>query len=204
MVERQRPEWWSGSDRNGRGRPLEDQLVERARKGDIDAYEELVRLHQTLAQRVAYVVLGSEAEAQDATQEAFVKAYYALGSFRTGASFRAWLMAIVRNEALNRVRSASRRTSLVMRVAEDRSLGAAAPSPEAAVLAAERSAALGAALGSLAPRDRVVIALRYFEDLSEKEMAVALDCPPGTVKSRLSRALSKLKSSLPEDEVVTP
>ncbi len=186
------------------GRPLEDQLAERARKGDIDAYEELVRLHQGLAQRVAFMVLGSEPEAQDAAQVAFVKAYYALGSFRTGASFRAWLMAIVRNEALNRVRSASRRTSLVMRVAEDRSLGGAAPSPEAAVLAAERSAALGAALGSLAPRDRVVIALRYFEDLSEKEMAVALDCPPGTVKSRLSRALSKLKSSLPEDEAVTP
>jgi len=101
-------------------------------------------------------------------------------------------------------RSASRRKTLVTRVADDRSSGAAAPSPEAAVLAAERSAALGAALGSLAPRDRVVIALRYFEDLSEKEMAVALDCPPGTVKSRLSRALSKLKNSLPEDEAVTP
>jgi RNA polymerase sigma factor (sigma-70 family) len=185
------------------GRPLEDQLADRARKGDIDAYEELVRLHQGLAQRVAHVVLGSEAEAQDAVQEAFVKAFYALRSFRAGASFRAWLLAIVRNEALNRARSASRRTTLVMRVAEDRSSGAAAPSPEAAVLAAERGAALGAALGSLPPRDRAVIALRYFEDLSEKEMAVALGCPAGTVKSRLSRALSKLRGALPEDEEVS-
>ena len=188
------------------GRPLEDQLAERARKGDIDAYEELVRLHQGLAQRVAYVVVGSEAEAQDAVQEAFVKAYYALGSFRAGASFRAWLMAIVRHEALNRARSASRRTTLGVRVAEaeDRSSGDAAPSPEAAVLAAERRAALGVALSSLAPRDRAVIALRYFEDLSEKEMAVVLDCPPGTVKSRLSRSLSKLRTALSEDEEVSP
>ena len=200
---------WSGSDRNGGaaatgmgGRPLEDQLAERAGKGDIDAYQELVRLHQALAQRVAYVVLGSEAEAQDAAQEAFVKAYYALGSFRAGASFRAWLMAIVRHEALNRARSASRRTTLATRVAEDRFSGAAAPSPEAVVLAAERRAALGAALGSLAPRDRAVIALRYFEDLSEKEMATALGCPPGTVKSRLTRALSKLRGALSEDEEV--
>ncbi|MDQ3661782.1 MAG: sigma-70 family RNA polymerase sigma factor [Actinomycetota bacterium] len=162
-----------------------------------------MRLHQRLAQRVAYVVVGSEAEAQDAAQEAFVKAYYALGSFRSGATFRAWLMAIVRNEALNRARSAARRTTLVMRVAEDRSLGDAAPSPEATVLATERGAALGVALGSLAPRDRAVIALRYFEDLSEKEMAVALGCPVGTVKSRLSRALSKLRGALPEDEEVS-
>ncbi|MBA2365996.1 MAG: sigma-70 family RNA polymerase sigma factor, partial [Actinobacteria bacterium] len=147
--------------------------MERARKGDIDAYEELVRLHQGLAQRVAYVVVGSEAEAQDAVQEAFVKAYYALGSFRAGASFRAWLMAIVHNEAANRARSASRRSTLFLRVAEDRSSGDAAWSPEAAVLAAERGAAVGVALGSLAPRDRAVIALRYFEDLSEKEMATA-------------------------------
>ena len=114
-VERQRPEWEERQRPEWEGRPLEDQLAERARKGDIDAYEELVRLHQALAQRVAYVVLGSEAEAQDAVQEAFVKAYYALGSFRAGASFRAWLMAIVRYEALNRVRSASRRTTLVTR-----------------------------------------------------------------------------------------
>jgi RNA polymerase sigma factor (sigma-70 family) len=186
------------------GRPLEDQqLAERARKGDIDAYEELVRLHQGFAQRVAYMVLGSEAEAQDAVQEAFVKAFYALGTFRAGASFRAWLIAIVRHEALNRARSASRRTTLVMQVAEDRSFGDAAPSPEAAVLATERGAALGAALATLPPRDRAVIALRYFEDLTEREMAVALGCPPGTVKSRLSRALSKLRSALSEDEEVT-
>jgi RNA polymerase sigma factor (sigma-70 family) len=194
-VERQRPA--------GEGRPLEEQLAERARKGDIDAYEELVRLHQGLAQRIAFMIVGSEAEAQDAVQEAFVKAYYALASFRAGASFRAWLMAIVRHEALNRSRSASRRTTLVLRAAEDRSFGAATPSPEAAVLAAERGAALGAALGSLAPRDRAVIALRYFEDLSEREMSVALGCPPGTVKSRLSRALSKLRGALPEGEEVS-
>jgi RNA polymerase sigma factor (sigma-70 family) len=184
------------------GRPLEDRLAVRARRGDIGAYEELVRLHQGLAQRVAYVVVGTDAEAQDAVQEAFVKAYFALGSFRPGASFRAWLLAIVHNEAANRARSAARRNRLAMRAAEDRPFGDAAPSPEESVLAAERAQALAAALASLGPRDRAVIALRYFEDLSEKEMATVLACRPGTVKSRLSRALSRLRSALSESEAV--
>ena len=82
------------------GRPLEEaELVERARKGDVGAYEELVRMYQRLAGRVAYVVSGSAADAEDAVQEAFVKAYQALGRFRTGAAFRPWLMRIVANEA---------------------------------------------------------------------------------------------------------
>jgi RNA polymerase sigma factor (sigma-70 family) len=184
------------------GRPLEDSLAARARGGDIGAYEELVRLHQGLAQRVAYVVVGSDAEAQDAVQEAFVKAYFALGSYRAGSSFRAWLLAIVHNEAANRARSAARRSKLITRAAEGRSPGDAAPSPEESVLAAERAEVLGAALASLGPRDRAVIALRYFEELSEREMATALSCRPGTVKSRLSRALSRLRAALSAAEEV--
>src|SRR5918996_4662674 len=91
------------------GRPLdESDLVERARRGDVDAYEELVRNYQRVAQRVAYVVTRDEAEAQDAAQEAFVKAYYALDRFRAGGNFRPWLLKIVTNEARNRRRSAGR------------------------------------------------------------------------------------------------
>ncbi|MDP9321875.1 MAG: siderophore-interacting protein, partial [Chloroflexota bacterium] len=76
--------------------------MERARRGDQDAYGELVTRYQALAARVAYVITASPAEAEDVTQDAFVKAYYALDRFREGAPFRPWLLRIVANEAKNR------------------------------------------------------------------------------------------------------
>ena len=98
------------------GRPLEDdELVTRARRGDVDAYEELVRRHQDAAFRTAYLVAGRSGDAEDAAQEAFVKAYRGLAGFRPGAAFRPWLLAIVANEARNRLRSASRRETLALR-----------------------------------------------------------------------------------------
>jgi RNA polymerase sigma-70 factor (ECF subfamily) len=182
------------------GRPLEDpELVERARTGDVHAYEELVRRYQQLAVRTAYVITGQTADAQDAAQEAFVKAYYALGRFREGAAFRPWLLRIVANEAINRRRSSRRKTALALRLAEagGRPSDDAAPSPEAAALAHELRAELVAALEHMKEEDRLVIAYRYFFDLSEAEMAEALGCAKGTVKSRLSRALRKLQRELP-------
>ena len=179
------------------GRPLEDnELVTRAKRGDVDAYEELVRRHQDAAFRTAYFVAGRTGDAEDAAQEAFVKAYRGLGRFRAGASFRPWLLAIVANEARNRLRSASRRETLALRLSESRSDGDAAPSPERTALAREDQEALVAAMGSLNESDRLVIAYRYFLDLSEKEMAEALRCRQGTVKSRLSRALVRLKKEI--------
>jgi RNA polymerase sigma factor (sigma-70 family) len=145
------------------------------------------------------VITGQTAEAQDAAQEAFVKAYYALGRFREGAAFRPWLLRIVANEAINRRRSSRRRTALALRVAEagGRPSDGAAPSPEAAALARELRSDLVSALNRLRPEERLVIAYRYFFDLSEAEMADALGCARGTVKSRLSRALRKLQRELP-------
>src|SRR5690242_9432118 len=120
------------------GRPLEEgELVERARGGDVAAYEELVRRYQQVAVRTAHVITGGSADAQDAAQEAFVKAYYSLGRFRQGASFRPWLLRIVANEAINRRRSATRRSNLSLRVAGARPSEDAAPSPESAALAHE-------------------------------------------------------------------
>ncbi len=176
------------------------ELVERARSGDVDAYEQLVLKHQDAAYRTAYFIATSTGDAEDAAQDAFVKAYYALNKFRMGASFRPWLLAIVANEARNRIRSASRRASLSLRLGESRPTGDAAPSPEAAALAREDKEMLVRALGALQPADRLVIGYRYFLGLSEKEMAEALSCRPGTVKSRLSRALGRLRREL---EVVT-
>ncbi len=182
------------------GRPLDDTaLVERARTGDVNAYETLVQHYQELAFRVAYQVTGDAADAEDAAQEAFVNAYYALGRFRPGAPFRPWLLRIVANEARNRRMAAHRRIALAQRAEVAQTSGGAAPSPEAAAEADEFRATLVASLRRLRDDDRLILAYRLFFDLSEAEMAEALNCPKGTVKSRLSRALGRLRAVLPAD-----
>ena len=176
--------------------PQEAELVARAKRGERDAYEEIVRRHQNIAFRTAWVITGSAADAEEAAQDAFVKAHRALGRFREGAPLRPWLLTIVANEARNRVRAAGRRERLVLRVAEERRPGGAVPSPEAALLDFERREELLAAVAELSENDRHAIACRYFLDLSEEETASVLGCPRGTVKSRLSRALGRLRERM--------
>jgi RNA polymerase sigma factor (sigma-70 family) len=184
------------------GRPLEDaELIERARRGDTGSYGELVRRYQDVAVRIAYVVAGDASDAEEAAQEAFVKAYRALDRFREDAPFRPWLLAIVANEARNRRRAAGRQAALAIRAAQqDRPSGDAAPSPEEAVLGTEDRTRLLAAVNEMRESDRTVIACRFFLDLSERETARVLGVPPGTVKSRLSRALTRLRALLAMDE----
>jgi RNA polymerase sigma-70 factor (ECF subfamily) len=167
--------------------------VERAQHGDTDAYGELVRRYQALATRTAYVITGTVADAEDAAQDGFAKAYFALDRFRPGAPFRPWLLRIVANEAKNRRKAAGRRPTVDLSVAEDRPSGDTALSPEAAALASDRRERVLAALRRLREEDRLVIAYRYFFELSEAEMADALGCARGTVKSRLSRAIARLR-----------
>ena len=178
------------------GRPLdESDLIGRAKRGDTHAYEELVYAHQGIAFRTAYMIAGNAADAEDAAQDGFVKAWRALGRFREGAPFRPWLLQIVANEARNRRRSAGRRAHLALRAATEQPSGGAAPSPEASLLSAEARDALLAAVNGLPEDQRTVIALRFFAGLSEHEVAEALSLPEGTVKSRSARALERLRES---------
>lgn len=178
------------------GRPLdENDLIRRAKRGDKHAYEELVHAYQGIAFRTAYVLAGNAADAEEAAQDGFVKAWRALGRFRDGAPFRPWLLQIVANEARNRRRSAGRRAHLALRAATEHSSGDAAPSPEAALLSAQQREALLTAVNDLPEDQRSVITLRYFVGLSEQEVADTLDLPTGTVKSRTSRALERLRES---------
>jgi RNA polymerase sigma-70 factor (ECF subfamily) len=179
-------------------RPLahEADLVARARRGDRAAFDGLVAAHQDVAFRTAYLVLGDAGEAEDAAQEAFVKAYGALARFREGSPFRPWLLKIVGNAARNRRRSGGRRQHLELRVATLVPATSVAPSAETEVLAAERRAALVAAIDALPPDDRLVIGARYFLDLAEAEIAELAGIPRGTVKSRLHRARRRLAVSL--------
>jgi RNA polymerase sigma factor (sigma-70 family) len=172
----------------------------------VRAYEMLVERYQQIAFRTAYLIAGDAAEAEDAAQEAFVKAYRALDRFREDTPLRPWLLTIVANEARNRRKASSRRATLALRAAMAAPVGPAsgdaAPSPEAAVLAAERRARLIAAMAELRDEERLALQCRYFLDLSEAEMADVLDCPRGTVKSRLSRGLAHLRERLSPAEVL--
>jgi RNA polymerase sigma-70 factor (ECF subfamily) len=181
------------------GRPEDDsKLFVRAQRGDTAAYEEIVQRYQQVAFRTAYVITGSAADAEEAAQDGFVKAYRALGTFRSGAEPRPWLLKIVANEARNRVRSAGRRHHLELRLVERFRPGDAAPSPEAETVAAEDTRRLLNLVNSLSDEDRLVITSRYLLELSGEETAAVLGIPEGTVKSRLSRALARLRTTLGE------
>jgi RNA polymerase sigma factor (sigma-70 family) len=202
-------------------RPLDEaELVERARRGDLGAWETLVRRYQGIAFRTAYVLAGNAADAEEAAQDGFVKAHRALGRFRRGAALKPWLLRIVANQARNRRRSAVRRERLTLRAAADQGIardasgghvgsarrpgvhrpGDAVPSPEAALLARESHERLLAAVERLSEEHRDAVACRYFLELSEEETAAALGIRKGTVKSRLSRALAQLRETMEEEE----
>ena len=151
--------------------------------------------YQGIAFRTAYVIARNAADAEEAAQDGFVKAWRALGRFREGAPFRPWLLRIVANEASNRRRSAGRRAGLALRAATQEPSGDAAPSPESALLSSEQRAALLAAVEELPEEQRSVVALRYFVGLTEVEVAETLGIPQGTVKSRNARALERLRES---------
>jgi RNA polymerase sigma factor (sigma-70 family) len=179
-------------------RPGDDSaLVHRAQEGDVDAYAALLAAHRDAARRLAAVV-GGAGDADEVAQDAFVKAWYALPSFRDGAAFRPWLLRIVVNEARNRRRAAGRRAGHELRFAADRAMaaGETAPSPEAAVLVAESRRSVLAALDALPDRQRDVVACRHLLGLSEQETAAVLGLAPGTVKSRTSRALRRMQRTL--------
>ncbi len=170
----------------------EGELIALASDGDGDAYASLVRAHQDVAFRTAMLITQNAAEAEEAAQDAFVKAWRALPRFRQGEPWRPWLLTIVANEARNRRRSAGRRAALALRAP----VGESDPSAEAAVIAGESRAALLAALSRLRDDDRLVLGCRYLLELTEAETAAALGVKQGTVKSRTSRALGRLRGEV--------
>ena len=177
------------------GRPHDEvELTARARDGDVAAFGELVTRYQGIAFRVAWLVVRNRGDAEDAVQDAFVKAYTAMPRFRPDAPFRPWILRIVANEARNRGRSSRRREGLALRVAT--SEADVVPSPEDAALDRADAEALAAALDRIPERDRLVVAYRFLFEMSEAETADALGVRPGTVKSRLSRALVRLRTEM--------
>jgi RNA polymerase sigma-70 factor (ECF subfamily) len=169
----------------------ESDLISRARRGDDAAWGALVTAHQEAIFRLAYLLLGDADAAADVAQDAFVRAFRALDRFDPARPLRPWLLRITANVARNHRRSLGRYWAAVRRWIE------AAPPPVTAL--GDRTAqewearTLWQAVRRLRPAEQEVVYLRYFLDLSEAEMAGALEVPPGTVKSRLHRALARLR-----------
>ena len=174
-----------------RAKAPDDRAV-RARRGDARAYESLVEEHQAIAFRTAYLITGSAADAEEAAQEAFVRAWLALRRFRRGAEFRPWLLAIVANEARNRVRNRRRREGLAERAAADLSWQAARlrrPPARGTAACATRSRRCPSAIAACSP------AASCSTSPSRRPRACST-FPVGTVKSRTARALERLRGSL--------
>ena len=154
----------------------------------------LVASYSTLAHRTA-TMLGAGDEAEDVVQEAFIKAYRHLASFRRESPFRPWLLRIVANETHNLTRSRGRRAELSLRLGGE-SGPPAGDDPESVALATDRRTRLLRAVAILSEREREAVVCRYFLQLSEAETAEVLGLPLGTVKSRTSRGLARLREEV--------
>ena len=172
-------------------------MLARVRAGETAAYAELVTRHAPVARRLA-ALSGAGADTDDVVQEAFVKAYRSLSSFRDGADFRPWLLRIVVNETRNLQRGRSRRSDRELRVVREEARLAPGPDPAEVAVGEERRTALLGAIRALPEELRLVITCRYLLELSETETAESLDIPTGTVKSRLHRGLARLREGLPD------
>ncbi len=170
----------------------EEHLVEQARRGERAAYAELVRRHYDGVIGAVYRMCGQAQTAEDAAQEAFLKAWLALPSFQPRAAFRSWLYRIAINTALDALR---RRPASGLDEQEN-VLADPTPGPEAALLAREQAERVQRAVLALPPAARSVLVLREYSGLSYSEISLALDIPPGTVMSRLNYARSLLRKEL--------
>jgi len=169
--------------------------VDRLRRGDPRAFEELVIAYQHRVFGVALRMLGSRAEAEEAAQEVFLRAHRAIADFRGDAKLSTWLYAIASRLCMNRLASGERR---LLREGEETLAripsGHASPADE--LERSERDAALHRAIAELSDERRMVVVLRDLEGLSYEEIASALDLELGTVRSRLHRARMDLKEKL--------
>ena len=181
----------------------ETALIRAAQKGDLDSFNRLVLAYQDMVYNQAYRVMGENAAADDATQEAFISAYRNLRSFR-GGSFRGWLLRIVTNACYDELRRRKRQPTTALEPQDDSGEEIESPKwvadpgelPEESTERAELSRAIQDCIDGLSPEFRVVVALVDVQGLDYAEAAEALSRPVGTVKSRLARARANMRDCL--------
>ncbi len=177
----------------------ETELVLKARDGDRNAFNELVRIHAQGVMNVIYRMCGDMRVAEDAAQETFIRAWMHLGSFRVDSSLRNWLFRIALNTATDMLRKEKR---ILPGDMDDFQIADPQPGPEGIYLQGERTALVQAAIQSLPDASRAVLVLKEYEGLSYREIADALDIPIGTVMSRLNYARQVLKAKLEGQRIV--
>lgn len=181
----------------------DSELAARVAAGDSAAFEALMRRYNRTLFRTARAVLRDDAEAEDALQDAYLQVYRSIGDFRGDARLSTWLVRIVANEALMRLRKQTRRAAIVPLASgvPDEQLGEIADTdmnqaPEPSAQRAEIRRLLEREIDALPADYRAVFVLRAVEELSVEETAAALSIPPATVRSRLFRARSLLREGL--------
>ncbi len=174
----------------------ESTLIRRAANGDPAAWEPLMRTHQQAVFRLSYLLLGDSDDAEDVAQETFLRAWNHLRRFDPSRPLRPWLLSIASNLAGNRRRSAGRYLAAITRAFRHEPPPPSLEEKNARQAEAEH---LWQAVQTLSLPDQKIIYLRYFLDLSVSETAGVLQVAEGTVKSRLSRALEKLRAIINQD-----
>ena len=173
-------------------RPTDTELIARILAGELRALETLMRLHNRRLYRTARAILGDDAEAEDAVQEAYVRAYRALASFRGDSSLSTWLVRITANEALmRRRRRAPASSDSTLETLADEAAG-----PEADAERSQMRRLLQSRIDALPEGYRTVFMLRGVEELSVEEVAAALELPAATVRTRFFRARALLRAAM--------
>ena len=187
--------------------PADVELVTRSVRGDLSAFNQIVDRYQSQVYNVAARTLGSRVAAEDVTQETFISAYKAISGFR-GGSLRAWLLRIARNQCFDHLRSIKRRPESSLEEAfEDTGFvqpASADSLPETQALAAELGRAISRAIHTLPLDQRITLLTIDVQGLSYEETAEAFGVSIGTVKSRLSRARSKVRDLLAREAELLP
>jgi RNA polymerase sigma-70 factor, ECF subfamily len=166
-------------------------LIRQARRGSADAIEALVRRHWDSAHRAAFLIVHDAAAAEDIAQEAMLAAVRSIDGFDRRRPFRPWLHRIVVNRSLDWLRARARRPEVSVEVAGPAAADAGQPDRTDAL-----SDELIQALGGLDPDERALIVMRHLLGYRSSELARMLDLPPGTVSTRLARALKRLRELL--------
>jgi RNA polymerase sigma-70 factor, ECF subfamily len=179
------------------------ELVRRTRNGDIAAFERLFWLYEKRVYNIVYGMVGNPSDAAELTQDVFVRVFQTIKTLKTDEAFLTWLRTVAINICRDHARKKAqvRVESLDQKLSFDeeeliRDVADTSDGPAAVVENAETEAAVHRAIDSLSPEHRMVVTLHHFEDMDVRDIAKALGCPTGTIKSRLARAREELKRKL--------
>lgn len=182
---------------------LERQLIEKSQQGDIESFQLLIKEYQKLAFNIAYRMLGNTEDAADATQDAMIKVYKSINSFKGHSSFSTWLYRIVTNTCLDELRKRKKDKTLsydkeieTEEGTMEREIPDTRNIPEEVVERKEQLQDLVQAINGLPQQYKTVIVLRDIKGFSYEQIAEILDCSQGTIKSRISRARMALKENI--------